>query len=90
MRRFIAINDIGRRIGETHHRSTIPDEIVDAIREMHEDRGWSYQRIAMRLKLPVPTVAKICRYERRAQTADRYLWVEVKTVAMTTDSKTEM
>lgn len=75
MPQYVAVNERGLRIGEGHHNSTIPDAVVDKIREMHEDRGKSYRQISMRLDIPIPTVAKICRYERRAQTPER--WVRV-------------
>ena len=72
MREYVAVNDRGLRIGETHPRSTISDATVDLIREYHEDKGRSYGWIAMRLKIPARTVGKICRYEIRAQWPDRW------------------
>jgi ribosome-binding protein aMBF1 (putative translation factor) len=72
-RRYAAINDIGCRIGEGHPRSTISDAEVDRIRELREDRGLSYGQIALMVERPVCTIAKICRYERRAQTAVRWI-----------------
>jgi len=69
MTKYVALNENGRPIGENHHRSTISDETVDLIRELHEDEGISTIRIALRLKLNKETVRKICNYERRAQTA---------------------
>ena len=72
MKEYVAVNEIGERIGETHPRSTISDATVDLIREYHEDQGKSYGWIAMRLKIPVRTIGKICRYEVRAQWAYRW------------------
>ena len=72
MKEYVAVNDRGLRIGETHQRSTISDATVDLIREYHEDKGRSYGWIAMRLKIPARTVGKICRYEIRAQWPDRW------------------
>ena len=74
-RRYVALNENGRRIGETHPRSTISDERVDYIRELHEDEGRSYGYIAIKMKISVNTIKKICRYERRAQIPER--WVRV-------------
>ena len=77
MVRCVAVNEKGIRIGEHHHRSTIPDATVEEIRDMHEIKGKSYEQISRKLKLPYPTVAKICRYERRSQWPDKWKWVEV-------------
>lgn len=75
-RKLVAYNELGFRIGETHPRSTISDELVETVREYHEDRGWSYERISRRFKLSYPTVAKLCRYERRAQVPDKWKRVD--------------
>lgn len=69
---IIAVNERGHRIGESHHNAKIPQEIVDRMRDLHEDEGVTYEALAKMFNLTVPTVAKICRYERRAQTPDRY------------------
>lgn len=69
---FVAVNENGRRIGGSHHRSTISDETVDLIRTMHEDRGKSYGQIHIKTKIAICTIRKICRYERRAQIPDRW------------------
>lgn len=72
MRSYVAVNENGCRIGETHHRSTISDATVDLIRAYHEDEGWSYERISRRVKIPACTIEKICQYTRRAQTPERW------------------
>ena len=76
MARYVARNETGHRIGETHPRSTISDATVDAIREHREDRGWSYPRISRKFGLPYCTIEKICRYERRAQTPESWARME--------------
>lgn len=68
----IAYSEDGRRCGESHPRSTISDEVVEKIRDMHEYEGMSYPKIAKKTKLPVCTIAKLCRYERRATTVVRW------------------
>lgn len=73
---IVAVNELGYRIGSSHHNCRISDEVVDQIRDMHEDGGKSYRQIAKLLGLSKNFVAKICRYERRAQTPDR--WKRVK------------
>lgn len=68
----VAVNEFGKRIGETHHNARISDATVDLIRERHEDLGHSYRRIAMELNIAFTTVRKICAYQRRAQTPVRW------------------
>ena len=63
---LVAYDENGRRIGQSHHNATIPDETVARIRELHEEHGWGYRRIAKHLGLRWQTVAKIARYQRRA------------------------
>lgn len=69
---IIAINEYGKRIGETHHNARIPDAIVDAIRDRHEDDGLGYIALAKEFNLSKNTIRKICTYERRAQTPVRW------------------
>lgn len=68
----IPVNEKGRRIGQYHPRSTVSDEMVEQMREMHEERGKSYGQIALKFKKSINTVKKICRYERRAETPARW------------------
>ena len=65
MTSLVAYDENGRRIGQSHHNATIPDETVARIRELHEEHGWGYRRIAKHLALRWQTVAKIALYKRR-------------------------
>lgn len=76
-RLVVALNEEGRRIGESHHNSHISDDVVDQIRERHEDFGWSYERIARNFAIAKSTIQKICTYERRAQTPYRWKTIRV-------------
>ncbi len=75
---IVAVNEQGYRIGSSHHNCRLSDEIVDQIRDMHEDLGIGYRKIAKHFNLKRSTVQKICNYERRAQTPDRWKKVETK------------
>lgn len=75
-RRYVGVNSFGYRVGEGHPRATIPDSVVDLIRELREDRNFTLGMIALRLQIKKSTVAKICRYEIRSQVADRWVAVE--------------
>lgn len=74
----VAYNELGHRVGETHHNARISDAIVDRIRELHEDEGYGYLAICKELNISLTAVRKICTYERRAQTPVR--WKRLKLV----------
>ena len=78
-RLLVAVNELGYRIGASHHNARIPDETIDQIRDMHEGQGISYDRLAVIFQLQKSCIQKICKYERRAQTPQR--WKTVKTQA---------
>lgn len=62
------VSEHGNRIGEHHHRATIPDEIVTLIRDMREHHGVEVAEIARKLALNYCTVRSIVYYKRRACT----------------------
>jgi DNA invertase Pin-like site-specific DNA recombinase len=64
---YIAINERGYRIGSSHHNCTIPDDVVSSIRDLHEDQGIGYRRLARMFGISRGAVQKICNYSRRAQ-----------------------
>lgn len=70
------MNESGRRIGETHHNARISDELVDLMRSRHEEDGLGYRKISREFLVALTTVRKICTYERRAQSAER--WKSIK------------
>jgi hypothetical protein len=72
VRVVVGVNERGRRIGETHHNALISDAQVDRMRDRHEDDGLGYRKIAREFGVALTTVRKICTYERRAQTPDRW------------------
>ncbi len=74
--KLIPVNERGFRIGEGHPKVTLSDEVIDRIRELHEDEGKSYGYIALRLNISKVYVQMICTYRRRAQTPERWVRVE--------------
>lgn len=76
--RYVATNDRGLRIGESHHNCKHSDQVVDRIRDMHEVLGMSYKSISQETGISWHTVKRICRYERRAQICERWKKVEVE------------
>lgn len=69
---LVAVNEDGRRIGEGHHNAHIPDAVVDAIRDDHEDLGMGYIALSAKYGISKNTIRKIVTYERRAQTPVRW------------------
>ena len=72
MTKLVAYGENGRRVGESHHHATIPETTVTQIRDLHEEHGWGYRRIAKHLALAWYTVAKIAKYQRRASFPTRW------------------
>jgi DNA invertase Pin-like site-specific DNA recombinase len=69
---FVAVNEQGYRIGQSHHNARLPDEMIDRIRDMHEDQAIGYRKLAKIFNLSRSTIQKICTYSRRAQTPERW------------------
>lgn len=69
---YVAVDERGFRIGETHHNATISDQMVDMIRDLFEYDGLKCQEIAERTGIAKSTIVKICRYERRASRPHRW------------------
>lgn len=69
---FIAVDENGLRIGETHPNAKLTDAQVDEMRDLHEHQRWTYDRLAEHFGCPKATVQKICTYARRASTIARW------------------
>jgi len=72
---LVAINEQGKRIGETHHRAKLTNLDVDCILELRA-AGLSYGAIAAKwdegVSISKSTVRDICTGRIRAQTPDAY------------------
>lgn len=68
----VAVNERGLRIGEDHQNARFTNRDVDLVREIHEDHGFSYGYIADWFAMSKAQIAKICQYNRRAQTPDAW------------------
>lgn len=62
---LVKVNDLGRRIGDSHHRATLTDDEVELIRTIHEEGKIGYRTLAKFYGVSRSTIAKICKYERR-------------------------
>jgi hypothetical protein len=63
--RYVALDYNGRRIGDSHHRTRIPDAVVLAIRELHEHEFVPVREIAERMRISYTYARKLVYYERR-------------------------
>ena len=80
MKRFVlvGVNESGRKVGQYHHRTKVPDEVIQRIRHLREDEGWSYGRLALLLHLPKRYIAKVCTYQIRGQVPVDFVRMEVR------------
>lgn len=69
---FVAVDENGQRIGETHPNAKLTDAEVEQIRDLHELAKWTYDQLATAYGAPKITIAKICTYQRRANTIARW------------------
>lgn len=77
--RLLPRDENGRVVGEAHHMARLTNHEVDLIRELHEEHRMSYRALAHMYSVPKATIARICRYERRATTPAQ--WRAKKEVA---------
>lgn len=66
--KWIAVNDRGLAIGESHPRAVLTDHEVDLVLELRAE-GKSYEWLAVKFEIHKGTVAKICTGQRRGQLA---------------------
>ncbi|QCW21933.1 hypothetical protein JessAGP_003c [Caulobacter phage Jess A] len=75
---LVAVNEGGRRIGETHHNAKLTDAQVDAIRDEYEagleglGPRIGYRALARKYGSTKSTVRDIIACRQRAQYADRH------------------
>jgi DNA invertase Pin-like site-specific DNA recombinase len=77
--KYVATNDRGIRVGETHHRAKLTDNEVEQIRDLYEFGGMTYSEIAKNYGVTKSEIAQICRYERRVQSVSKWkkIYIEV-------------
>jgi DNA invertase Pin-like site-specific DNA recombinase len=75
-RALVALNEAGRRIGESHPRAKLLDHEVDLVHELLE-AGMSYTEVAAKFDVSKSCVAHIATGRRRSQIAERLVYVSV-------------
>lgn len=79
-KKIVAVNERGRRIGESHPRAKLTDHEVDLVRELAE-QGLPYAEIAAKFEVHRQTVKRIVRCERRGQSIAGHKAVKEKVPA---------
>jgi len=58
-------NHTGHRVGEAHQKAKLSDEDVRVMREMREEKGWSYAKLAKHFDCGESTARDIIKYRTR-------------------------
>lgn len=69
--RVFGVNDKGLRVGEDHQNAILTNDEVELIRDLRA-QGLKYDTIAEKFEVSKSTIAMICRYERRAESATQF------------------
>lgn len=62
----LAINEAGRRIGDSHHRAKLTDHEVEQILQLHVE-GYGYRRLAQMFDVSRSTIRDIIKGRCRSQ-----------------------
>jgi DNA-binding NarL/FixJ family response regulator len=76
MQKLVALNENGRRIGESHPRAKLLDSEVDQVLALL-DSGLSYAQVAAKFDVSKSCVAHIATGRRRSQCVQRTVRVSV-------------
>lgn len=77
MKKLVALNAKGNRIGQNHPRAKLLDSEVDQVLELVES-GFSYSQVAEKMQMSKSGVAHIASGRRRCQTPERFVEVSVQ------------
>lgn len=76
MLKLVALNESGRRIGESHPRAKLLDYEVDQVLELL-DSGLSYAQVALKFDVSKSCVAHIATGRRRGQAIGKLVRVSM-------------
>jgi hypothetical protein len=71
-KKWVAVNDAGQRIGESHPRAVLTDHDIDLMFALWEDGSWSYARIAVKFEISKSHAWDILNFRKRGQSATRW------------------
>lgn len=72
----VGVNEKGVRVGEDHQRATLTDHDVELMRQLHEQDGIGYKRLAKMFEVSVRNVRDIVNYKRRVTAPTAWKTVE--------------
>ncbi len=75
--RTIAVNALGRRVGDSHHHSKLTNAEVDQLLEMHES-GVGYRKLSAMFEVSKSLVRNICKGRARCQVPTGWRKIYVK------------
>lgn len=75
----VKINELGRRIGDSHPRAKFTDHEIEQMRWLR-DQGWTCRAIAVKFDAAFGYVAEVCRCAKRAQVVAEVRALEAKRV----------
>ncbi len=76
MKRVVAVNERGLRIGEDHRLAKLTNAEIECLLGLR-DQGWSYRRLASAFEISKSAVRMYCKGLRRCQVATAWKTVEV-------------
>ncbi len=75
--RTIGVNEIGRRIGESHHNAKLSDGDVEQLRELHAE-GFGYRKLSTIFDCSKSLVRDIIKGRARGQVAEAWRFIPCK------------
>jgi hypothetical protein len=75
--RTVGVNDIGRRVGDSHPNAKLTDADVELLRALHGE-GWGYRRLAAKFEVSKSLVRYIIKGRWRGQVATDWRRVHVR------------
>jgi hypothetical protein len=75
--RTIAVNALGRRVGDSHHNARLTDGEVYSLQTLHEE-GWGYRKLSTMFEISKSQVRNICKGRARCQVATGWRKVYIR------------
>jgi len=72
----VAVNEIGRRVGDSHHNAKLTNHEVELLLVMYQE-GLGYRRLAAKFEISKSQVRNICKGRARCQSASDWRTVHV-------------
>lgn len=78
IKRTLDLNDIGRRLGDSHHNAKLANRDVELLLALRAE-GWGYRRLAAKFEVSKTTVRNIVsgRYRNQVATAWKTIKVQI-------------